>query len=153
MTSVVLHPRLKMRKPLTTSPVFDRAWDEFLSNDWPFAGPGGIEAVSRPPVNIVEGDADYRIEIAAPGLVKSDFKITFNKDILTIAVEKEVAVEGKDKILRREFSFLNFQRSFRLPNTIDVAGIRASYEQGILLVVLPKREEARVKPPMDIRID
>jgi HSP20 family protein len=142
-----------MRKPLTTSPVFDRAWDEFLSNDWPFAGSGGIEAVSRPPVNIVEGDADYRIEIAAPGLVKSDFKITFNKDILTIAVEKEVAVEGKDKILRREFSFLNFQRSFRLPNTIDVAGIRASYEQGILLVVLPKREEARVKPPMDIRID
>ena len=153
MTSVVLHPRLKMRKPLTTSPVFDRAWDEFLSNDWPFAGNGGIEAVSRPPVNIVERDADYRIEIAAPGLVKGDFKITFNKDILTIAVEKDVAVEGNDKILRREFSFLNFQRSFRLPNTIEAAGIRASYEQGILSVVLPKREEARVKPPMDVRID
>lgn len=153
MTSVVLNPRVKMRKPLVGVPVFDRVWEDFLRTDWLFAGAAGVESVSRPAVNIVEGDSDYRIELAAPGLVKSDFKISVNKDILSVSVEKELKTEGKNKILRREFSFSNFQRSFRLPNTVQVSGIRAGYENGILTITLPKREEARVKPPVEVQID
>jgi HSP20 family protein len=152
MTSVVLNPRVKVRKPLVASPVFNRVWEDFLLSDWPFAGSVGVEAVSRPPINMVEGDAEYRIEIAAPGLTKRDFKIGIDKDILTVSVEKEASVEGKEKVLRREFSFSNFQRSFRLPNTVQVEGIRATYENGILLLTLPKSDSARVKPPVDIKI-
>ena len=143
MTSVVFNPRVKMRKPAFTPPVFDKLFDEFLNQDWPpFFTSAGIDAVSRPAVNILEGDADFRIELAAPGLEKADFKISVNKDILSISAEKPVLAEESD----------NFQRGFRLPNTVNVNGIRAAYAGGILTVTLPKREEARVKPPMNIEI-
>ncbi len=153
MTSVVFNPRVKMRKPAFTPPVFDKFFDEFLNQDWPpFFTSAGIDAVSRPAVNILESDTDYRIEVAAPGLEKGDFKISVNKDILSISAEKPAPAEESDKILRREFSFLNFQRGFRLPNSVDVNGIHAAYLNGILTVTLPKREEAKVKPPVNIEI-
>ena len=152
MTSVVFNPRVKVRKPAFTPPVFDKLFDDFLNQDWPLFSSTGIDAVSRPAVNILESDADFRIEVAAPGLEKSDFKVNLNKDILSIAAEKPVPAEENDKILRREFSFLNFQRGFRLPTTVDVSGIHAAYTNGILIVTLPKREEARVKPSVTIEI-
>lgn len=152
MTSVVFNPSLKMRKPAFTPPVLDKLFDDLLRQDWPFLNVPGTDAALRPAVNILESDADFRIEVAAPGLEKSDFKVEVNKDILTISAGKEAqAVEGV-KILRREFSFLNFQRSFRLPNSVDVNSIQAGYQNGILTVTLPKRDEARVKPPVNIEI-
>ncbi len=153
MTSVVFNPGVKIRKPAFTPPVFDKLFDEFLNQDWPsFFSSTGIDAVSRPSVNILEGEADFRIELAAPGLEKADFKISVNKDILFISAEKPVPADENVKILRREFSYLNFQRGFRLPNTVDVNGIRAAYAGGILTVTLPKREEARLKPAINIEI-
>lgn len=152
MTSVVFNPRVKVRKPAFTPPVFDKLFDEFLNQDWPFLGSAGIDAVSRPAVNILESDSDFRLEVAAPGLEKSDFKVAVNKDILSISAEKPAKDEEGANILRREFSFLNFQRGFRLPNTVDVSGIQAAYHNGILTVTLPKREEARIKPPVNIEI-
>lgn len=152
MTSVVFNPLVKMRKPTFTPPVFDKLFDDLVRQDWPFLHVPGTDAALRPAVNILEGDADFRIELAAPGLEKGDFKVEVNKDILTISAGKEAQpVEGL-KILRREFSFLNFQRSFRLPNSVDVTGIQAAYNNGILTVTLPKRDEARVKPPVNIEI-
>lgn len=152
MTSVVFNPNLKVRKPAFTPPVLDKLFDDLLRQDWPFLNVPGTDSALRPAVNILESDADFRIEVAAPGLEKSDFKVEVNKDILTISAGKEAQnVEGV-KILRREFSFLNFQRSFRLPNSVDVNGIQAGYQNGILTVTLPKRDEARVKPPVNIEI-
>jgi HSP20 family protein len=152
MTSVVFNPSLKMRKPAFTPPVFDKLLDDIRRQDWPFLNVPGTDTAFRPAVNILEGEADFRIELAAPGLEKSDFKVEVNKDILTVSAGKEAQSEAEVKILRREFSFLNFQRSFRLPNSVDVNGIQAAYNNGILTVTLPKRDEARVKPPVNIEI-
>jgi HSP20 family protein len=152
MTSVVFNPKVSMNKSVFTPPAFDKLVNEFINSDWPQFGAGGVNAVSRPAVNILESDADYRIEVAAPGLEKSDFKVSINKDILSISTEKPAPAEENGKVLRREFSFLNFQRGFRLPNIVDVTGIQAAYNNGVLTVTLPKREEARVKPPREIEI-
>ncbi len=141
-----------MRKPAFTPPVFDKLLDDIRRQDWPFLNVPGTDTAFRPAVNILEGEADFRIELAAPGLEKSDFKVEVNKDILTVSAGKEAQSEAEVKILRREFSFLNFQRSFRLPNSVDVNGIQAAYNNGILTVTLPKRDEARVKPPVNIEI-
>lgn len=152
MTSVLFNPKVRMHKPAFTPPVFDKLVNEFLQSEWPQFGSGGVNAVSRPAVNMLESDADYRIELAAPGLEKGDFKVSVEKDILSISAEKPAPADENEKILRREFSFLNFQRGFRLPAVVDVSGIHAAYNNGVLTVTLPKREEARVKPPREIEI-
>lgn len=126
--------------------------DEFFGQDWPFGQLSTVQNASRPMVNVWETDNDFRLAFAAPGLEKSDFKIAVNKDLLTVSVEKEAPAEETGKVLRREFGFFNFQRSFRLPNSVDVNAISATYHNGILEVTLPKREEARVKPPIQIEI-
>ena len=152
MTSVVFNPSVKFRKPAFTPPVLDKLLDDIRRQDWPFLNVPGTDTALRPPVNILESEADFRIELAAPGLEKSDFKVEVNKDILTVSAGKEAQAEAEVKILRREFSFLNFQRSFRLPNSVDVNAIQAGYQNGILTITLPKRDEARVKPPVSIEI-
>lgn len=152
MTSVLFNPKGRMHKPVFTPPVFDKLVNEFLQSEWPQFGGGSVNAVSRPAVNMLESDADYRIELAAPGLEKGDFKVSVEKDILSISAEKPTPAAENEKILRREFSFLNFQRGFRLPAVVDVSGIQAAYNNGVLTVTLPKREEARVKPPREIEI-
>ncbi len=153
MTSVVFNPRVPLiRKPAFIPASIDKMLDEFFSQDWPFGHTSTIEGVSRPMVNIRETDSDFCLAFAAPGLEKSDFKIAVNKDLLTVSVEKAAPAEETGKILRREFGFFNFQRSFRLPNSVDVNAISATYNNGILEVTLPKREEARVKPPIQIEI-
>lgn len=108
---------------------------------------------TAPAVNIVENEDGYRIEVAAPGLQKSDFKLDLDHNRLTISAQKEEkSEEKKDKYTRREFSYSSFQRSFTLPTTVDGEKISATYTDGVLLVQLPKREEAKVKPQRTIEI-
>ena len=108
---------------------------------------------NSPAVNVVETPEGFRIDLAAPGLRKSDFKLALDKDVLTIKVEKiESSEEDTDKFLRREYSYNAFERSFQLPKTIENEKIEAKYEEGVLKVVLPKREEALEKPMREIEI-
>ena len=107
---------------------------------------------TTPKANIVEGEKEFGIELAAPGLSKEDFKIKVDEDVLTISVKKEVNnEESNEKYTRREFGFTSFERSFTLPETIDQANIAASYESGILNLTLPKLEET-LKPSMEIQV-
>lgn len=100
-----------------------------------------------PAVNVVENEEGFRIEVAAPGLQKSDFKLNLEKNQLTISAEKEQKEENKnEKYTRKEFKYTSFQRTFTLPNTIDGDRIEANYADGILSIALPKREEAKEKP-------
>ena len=96
-----------------------------------------------PAVNITEGEKSFAIELAAPGLEKSDFKINVDKNIISISVEKteENNVEGK-LYSKKEFSYNSFTRSFTLPETVDYSSIDASYENGILIVTIGKKEDA-----------
>lgn len=106
-----------------------------------------------PAVNIIEGSEDFRIEVAAPGLDKKDFKIDVKDNVLFISSEKRQEDEKKnEKIMRREFSYSSFSRSFSLPNTVDTDKIRASHKDGILNITIPKREEAKERPPRQISI-
>lgn len=104
-------------------------------------------------VNIIEDKNNFRLEVAAPGLDKEDFKIDLHNDILTISAEKKVENENKDeKFLRREFSYCSFKRSFTLPEYVDIEKIEAQHKNGILKVIIPKKEEAKEKQPRSIKI-
>lgn len=127
--------------------------DEFFGRDYL---PGMLEfqtGINMPSVNIVEGKEDFRIEVAAPGLEKNDFHINLENNVLTISSEKEHSDEKKEeRYMRREFSYSSFRRSFSLPNTVDADKIEANHKNGVLSIVIPKREEAKVKPAKQIEI-
>jgi HSP20 family protein len=97
-----------------------------------------------PPVNIVDKDAAFVIEMAAPGFEKADFNVKLENNILTISTEKkETASETTEKIVRQEFSKKSFKRSFTIDEKIDTENINAKYENGILKLELPKKEVAK----------
>lgn len=104
---------------------------------------------SAPSVNIVEHDAHYTMQLAAPGLQKSDFSINIENDYLVISAEKKTETEetgNEGKFTRREFNYSSFKRSFQLDENINREGIAASYENGVLSITLPKKEENWKKP-------
>ena len=104
---------------------------------------------SSPSVNIVEHDAHFTMQLAAPGLQKSDFNINIENDYLVISAEKKTEKEetgNQGKFTRREFNYSSFKRSFQLDENINREGIAASYENGVLSITLPKKEETWKKP-------
>ena len=107
-----------------------------------------------PAVNIKETDEDFEIEVAAPGMRKDDFNISLNNGQLTISSERKNEKESTDgDYSRREFSYESFQRSFSLPeNLVDPDKISAKYNEGILHIRLPKKEEVKPKPAKVIKI-
>lgn len=102
-----------------------------------------------PAVNIAETQDAFALELAAPGLEKSDFKINVDKNMLTISADKyeQTASEGK-LYSKKEFSFNSFSRSFTLPDTVDYNSIDASYVDGVLEVKIGKREDSIVAKRM-----
>jgi HSP20 family protein len=106
-----------------------------------------------PAVNIFENKNEFSIEVAAPGLDKKDFSVDFHNNVLSISCQKEFENEQQDeKIMRREFSYTAFKRSFSLPDGADNEKIKANYKEGILTITIPKREEAKEKPARQVTI-
>ncbi|UOU97658.1 Hsp20/alpha crystallin family protein [Chryseobacterium daecheongense] len=107
-----------------------------------------------PSVNIKETGDAYEVEVAAPGMEKNDFKVTLDGNLLTISSSKEdQREEQNDNYTRREFSYQSFQRSFQLPkDVVDQENINARYENGLLRLTIPKKEEAKKKEPRLIEI-
>lgn len=120
-------------------------WVNEFFQDMPqaFSKTESHDSLNYPPVNIVETHTGYHLELAAPGLQKTDFQLKVDGNILTIHVEKGNQAAGEQpKYVRREFQLRAFKRSFTLTNKIETAQIQAKYEDGILHVTLPKKEEA-----------
>lgn len=118
---------------------FFKPWNEWFDN-------GGLwgRTMNVPAVNITEQKDDYLVSLAAPGLKKEDFKIDVNGNMLTISSEKEESKEEKDKrFTRKEYNYSSFSRSFTLPEEINKEKIDARYEDGVLKISLPRREEAK----------
>lgn len=130
--------------------------DRFFNNELMDWGTSNFSSTntSLPAVNVKETDDDYFIEVAAPGMSKKDFNVNFQNNVLTISSEKKDEKEEKDdSYTRKEFSYQSFQRSFTVPgNDVDSDKISASYENGILNIKLPKREEVKPKPAREIKI-
>ena len=107
----------------------------------------------NPAVNIIEGEQEFKVEVAAPGLQKEDFKVHVEKNVLEISAEKknEQVTEDK-KYLRKEFNYGEFKRTFSLPSSVDVGKIKATHNNGVLTVEIPKRDEAKVNPRKQIAV-
>lgn len=123
--------------------------------DWNRSNFAGTNS-TLPAVNIRENDDEFMIDVAVPGMKKDQINVDYENGRLTIASEvKEEKVEGsKDSFTRKEFSYSSFQRSFSIPeNTVDGEKIKASYNEGILHIILPKRDEIKPKPPRQIKIN
>ncbi len=106
-----------------------------------------------PAVNIKEDDNGFEVEMAVPGMTKKDFKINLENNMLCISSEKKMEDEKTEgNYSRKEFSYQSFSRSFALPESADDGKINAKYESGILYVSIPKKEEAKPKPPRVIDI-
>jgi HSP20 family protein len=121
-------------------------------------GLGSPVTAPIPPVNIRETPGAYEIEMAAPGLRKSDFQLKIDGDTLAIsfesAVQEPVNLHGdsssakkeekmQSRWIRREFTRPSFRRYFELAEIIDREKIGARYDDGILSLTLPKKESAR----------
>ncbi len=98
-----------------------------------------------PPVNIHETTDGYHVELSAPGRNKEGFKVNVDNGLLTISFEKQEQAENKDfKTIRREFNSKSFKRSFSLDDKVNADAIQAKYENGVLQVYIPKKEEVKV---------
>jgi HSP20 family protein len=134
---------------------YKRSYNPFLSNlfdDNLFYG-STSKSSSLPAVNIRENEKSFALELAVPGMNKSDFKIEVNDDVLTVSSEvKNEVNEEKEGYKRKEFSYTSFCRSFYLPENVKVEDIKASYKDGILNVEIPKDKEEKISKNREIAI-
>ena len=123
-------------------------WIDTLFNTTLADAMGTDFTVSSPSVNVIEQDKHFTMELAAPGLEKKDFNIRIENDYLVISAEKKTESEEtvKPNFTRREFNYASFKRSFQLDDNINREGITASYENGVLNITLPKKDETWKKP-------
>jgi len=138
-------------------PVWTNLFNDFFNQDWNDWSSRNFSVTNTtlPSVNIKETGDNFEVEMAAPGMDKSDFKIEVNQGVLSISSEKKVENDfnEENRYTKREFSYQSFCRSFSLPTTVNSDKIAAKYENGLLKVIIPKREEAKPKPVRLIDIE
>ena len=118
---------------------FFKPWNEWFDSDR-FLG----RVMTTPAVNITENKNDYLVALAVPGMKKDDFKIDVDGNMLTISSEKEETKEEKEKkFTRKEYNYTSFSRSFTLPDEVNKEKIDAKYEDGVLKISLPRKEEVK----------
>lgn len=136
------HSKFNSPHPMSLSKWIDNVFNTTLAD-----AIGTDFTFNSPSVNIVEHDHQFEMQLAAPGLEKSDFSIRIENDYLVISSEKKTEKEDTgSKFTRREFNYNAFKRSFRLEDNINREGISAAYENGVLKVILPKKDESWKKP-------
>ena len=128
--------------------------DDIFNRDLPSVFTSNFNTgMSVPKVNIKETADAFMVEVAVPGLKKSDFKLDLDNQVLTISTESKEENEHKEEnYTRREFGYSAFKRTFTLPDSVNDEKINANYTDGILSVLLPKKEEAKQKPVRSIKI-
>lgn len=157
MSTLVTMPKgrqITRRNEGSILPTFSSWFDNFFDNNL------GTEFLSNfntgitlPAVNIKETNEAFVLELAIPGMKKSDFIIDVENKILSISSEiKNEVKDENENYTRREFGYSSFKRTFTLPDSVESDKVKATYNDGILMVTLPKREEAKQKPPKRIEI-
>lgn len=131
-------------------------FDDMFKTDW-LGGTTNVNSIgtSIPAVNIHESDDNFLVAVAAPGKTREDFRIELDNDVLTISSEEKKENENSEKngrFTRKEFNYSTFKRAFSLPDSVDNEKISASYNNGVLEINIPKREEAKVQPKRMIEI-
>lgn len=132
---------LKVQQPARP---FGTLLDELFQDLPAFRNKEQVSAVQSVPVNIVETADGYHMELNAPGRNKEEFKISVENDLLTISYEHKEENKSEDlKIIRKEFKYSSFKRSFSLDEKINAENIQAKYENGLLKLYLPKKAEVK----------
>lgn len=156
----ILIPTTKSESKRTTDSNFNRlpslpSWfddilgksfgNEFMSNF--------NTGITLPAVNVLDTNNEFIVEMAVPGLKKSDFVVHVDNNILSVGAEiKSETNEENENYTRREFGYSSFKRTFAIPDSVESDHIFAEYNDGILKITLPKREEAKKKPLKNIEI-
>ncbi len=125
--------------------------DGFFGNEFLEGFTNNETRQSMPAINIAENMADFKVEIAFPGVRKEDFELDVVENILTVLVKgKEAEIEKKEDsnlvYSKKEFSFVSFNKQFTLPETANISSITAEHSNGILYVTIPKKEEVKIEP-------
>jgi HSP20 family protein len=130
------------QKNNAVNPFFNDVFDTILNDR--FLSDRVVTKV--PAVNIAENENGFDIELAIPGLKKEDFKISLDKNVLSVSADKKTEnVEEGKKFSKREYNYTSFTRSFTLPESVDHSKIEAEYVDGILKLTVAKREEAKIQ--------
>ncbi len=125
----------------TINHVFDELFKTFPNH------PASENNMAGASVNITEIEHGYNLAFNAPGRNKEEFKISVENALLTVKYEKATTTEpSEQKFVRKEFSTVNFKRSFNLDDKLNADGIEAKYENGILNVFIPKKAEEKITP-------
>lgn len=117
-------------------------FNDILGNEWL----AERHHSTAPAVNIIEDEHAYKVEVAAPGMTREDFKVHINEDNeLIISMEKKSEQKQEDKkhkgtYLRREFSYTQFQQSLLLPDNVEREHISAQVENGVMTIDIPKKK-------------
>jgi HSP20 family protein len=142
-----------VKRDVGYAPTLSNFFDDFFTRDlfsWPSSSSTGT---SIPKVNIYETDGEFHVEMAAPGMSRDDFKVELDNNMLTISSQKESeSNDDKKNYQRREYSYQSFVRTFHLPDSAEAEKINAKYADGVLNMVIPKKEEAKRKPVKTIKI-
>ncbi|MDV7187087.1 Hsp20/alpha crystallin family protein [Lutibacter sp. TH_r2] len=132
-------------------PTLSNWLDDIFNRDLPSVFTSNFNTgITLPKVNIKETGDAFIVEMAVPGLKKSDFHIDLDNQVLSISTETKEQKE--ENYTRREFGYSSFKRTFNLPESVNDEKINASYVEGILSIHLPKKEEAKQKPARSIKI-
>jgi HSP20 family protein len=122
---------------------FDSVVDDFF-NSIPGLWNDGYSGINLAPVNIYETANGFNLEVSVPGINKEDIKVNIEKGLLTISYDKKEESKTEEyKTIRREFNHRSFKRSFTVAEQIDVEAVQAKYENGILKLFLPKKEQVK----------
>ena len=128
---------------------FPSLMDEFLNTNWNVTVPDYSN--SSPAVNVKENNKYFSLQIAAPGINKADFEISFENKVLLIQVIQDDGNENND-FTRQEFNYSSFKRNFKIPESVELSKISASYINGVLEIKLPKTKEAQPQQKKLIKI-
>ncbi|WP_142785305.1 Hsp20/alpha crystallin family protein [Changchengzhania lutea] len=136
------------------SPHLSTWLDDIFNRDLPSIFTSNFNTgITLPKVNIEETADDFKVYVAVPGLKKSDFQIDLDNQLLSVSTQNQEENEHNERnYTRREFGYSSFKRTFNLPEIVNSDEIDAKYEDGILSIHLPKKEEAKQKPARSIKI-
>lgn len=153
MTLINVKPAIRKRKTNGFFPTeVDRLFNDFFRNDFPTFAKENNFVNRQPALNVVETADAFRLELAVPGLEKSDISLKVEKGILYISGKKAYEQVEGEKVRRQEFGTYAFERNFKLAKSIDNELISATFNNGILSIELPKKEEAKAQPPRTIEV-
>ena len=155
MLTLNIHKTMSQFNLQKSSDGYQVSFDNLFYPEFPLRKEGGFirSETAGPKVNIKENNDEFVLELAAPGLQKSDFRIQLADEFLNVSSEQEESGKENQQYYKREFTFKPFRKVFTLPETADVERISAKYLNGVLQIMVPKREDMKPRPPQSIPVN